>query len=278
MKRILIVCVTTLVSFTVSCGVSQSDYDKLSTKNDALEVENTTLKTELDECNNGAEKLVAKVEQAYKQKQYVIARQNIELLSSKHPESPMNAEFKKLLVVIEKEERAEQRRQVAREKEKIRLANLNNTGMWMIKYFVDDFGEPTKKGYIINRFPIKGTFSNSATQDSDLEVRLIVTSSSSIAAMLYEYAGNNPVKGYSKTYSVLMQDKDGERYRFSAGNPADRLRFSEDGSKKVHNALMKGGTIKFAITEDGYSSSQYQFTIENTDWYDNAYKKLMGRK
>lgn len=41
--------------FFASCGVSQVDYDKLKS-------ENGLLKTELDECKSGAEKVIATVE------------------------------------------------------------------------------------------------------------------------------------------------------------------------------------------------------------------------
>lgn len=77
------------------------------------------------------------------------------------------------------------------------MANLNNTGIWNIAYYVDDFGEPTKKGYIRNPSYIRGTFSNTATQNSDLNVRFLIDSATDVSIMLYEYAGNNPVKAYS---------------------------------------------------------------------------------
>ncbi len=252
-----------------SCGVPQADYDK-------LKVENERLKTELDECKFGAERITAAVEKAYLEKKYSLARQNIEILYEKHPESPKNKEFKELLKTIEKEELAENKRKEAEEKERIRLANLNKTGMWTIRYYVDEFGEPTKEGYISNKYLIRGTFSNTATQDSELDVRFLITNSSDISIKLFEYAGNNPVKAYSyDSYTVLVQDKDGKRLKLSAVNySSDRLSFDKTASRQVHNALMKGGTLKFRITENDTPTTQYQFTIQKADWYENAYRKL----
>ena len=95
--------------------------------------------------------------------------------------------------------------------------------------------------------------------------------------MLYEYAGNNPVKSNAQMwtgYQIFMQDKDGKRLEFKARNSSDRLAFDKTNSRKVHKALMKGGTVKFRIREIGSWTTQYEFTIQKADWYENAYRKL----
>ena len=253
-----------LIAILSSCGVPQEDYDKLQ--------------TELEECRYGAEKIIAEIEKAYSEKNYTIARQNINMLYEKHPESPKNSEYKNLLIKIEKEELVEKKKIEEEEKERIRLENINNTGIWTVGYYVDDFGEPTKEGYIRNTSHISGLFSNTATQNSDLNVGFLISNSSDISIMLYEYARNNPVKAYSPdSYRVLIQDKDGERYKLTATNYSDRLSFKKSTSKKVHGILMKGGMIKFKIIETDTPTTEYDFTISNADWYDNAYRKLTGR-
>ncbi len=258
-----------LLLFVTSCGVPQSDYDKLKSENEKL-------KTELEDCENGAEKLVAAVEKAYSEKDYSLARKNIELLYEKHPESPKNEDFKNLLEKIGKEEIEEQKIKEAEEKERIRLANFNNTGMWTVGHYVDEFGEPTKQGYIRNTSLIRGVFSNTATQDSELDVKFLISNSSDISIQLYEYAGNNPVKAYSyDSYRVLIQDTEGKRYDLRAKNhESDRLSFDKETSRKVHTILMKGGAIKFKIIESDTPTTEYEFTIQKADWYENAYRKL----
>lgn len=271
-KILYAIAISTILS---SCGVPQADYDKLNNEKKALITENERLLDELDECENGAEKIIAAVEKAYTEKAYSTARLNIKNLYERHPESPKNNKFKVLLKKIEKEELAEQKKKEAAEKERIRLANINNTGMWVVRYYVDDFGEPTKQGYIKNTNLIHGTFSNSATQDSELNVKFLISNSSDISIQLYEYAGNNPVKAYSsESYTVLVQDKDGNRMKLRAVNYSERLSFDKTTSRKVHNALMKGGSIKFRITENDTPTTQYQFTIQKADWYENANTKL----
>lgn len=259
-----------IMLFLVSCGVPKSEYEKLKS-------ENQKLKSELDECKNGADRLIAQVEKSYKENNFIEAKRNIELLSNNHPESPKNKEFDVLLKDIEQKIMAENKRKEEAEKERIRLENLNNTGIWSVNYYVDDFGEPTKEAYIRNTNLISGTFSNTATQNSDLNVKVLITNKSDISIMLYEYAGNNPVKAYSSEgYQVLIQDKDGNRYKFRATNWSDRLSFDKSTSTKVHNIFMKGGAIKFKIYESDTPTTEYDFTIDNADWYENAYRILSG--
>lgn len=257
-----------LLMINLGCGVPQSDFDKLQSEHDKI-------KAELDECKFGAEKLIAAIEKAYSQKKYSEAKQNIAYLSERHPESPKNKEFVELLKKIEQEEILLNAKKEAAEKEKRRLANINNTGIWSVNRYVDDFGEPTKEKYITNTKYIKGTFSNTATQNSDLNIEFLISSSSKISFQLYEYGGNNPVKSYSSTsYNVMIQDRDGKRYKLNAENYSDRLTFDSYSSKKVHSILLKGGTIKFKVIETDNPTTQYDFSIINADWYDNAYKKL----
>lgn len=278
MKTIKIIYVIVILTIMSSCGVPQADYDKLNFENAQLKKENKSIKSELEECKYGAEKIIAEVEKAYAEKKYSIARQSINTLYEKHPESPRNPEFKKLLKKIEKEELAEKKRREAEEKERIRLANINNTGMWTVRHYVDDFGELTKEGYISNTSMITGAFSNTATQNSALNVRFLISNSSDISIKLFEYARNNPVKAYSsESYRVLIQDKDGNRLKLKATNYSDRLSFDKTTSRKVHKIFMKGGTVKFKIVEIDTPTTEYQFTISKADWYENAYRKLSGK-
>jgi hypothetical protein len=265
-NNLFIIVIITLI--ITSCGIPQDEYNRLQTENEKL-------KKELDECQNGEERLIAIVEKSYLEKDYVLARQSIEKLNEKHPHSLKINEFKKLLEKIEKAEIAEQLKKEAEEKERIRLENINNTGIWSINYYVDEFGEKTKSGYITNTNLIQGSFSNTATQDSKLDVRFLITNSSDISFKLFEYAGNNPVKAYATTnYTVLVQDKDGNRLKLKAINYSDRLSFDKTASRQVHNAIMKGGTLKFRIVEDNTPTTIYEFSIQNADWYENAYRKL----
>ena len=124
---------------------------------------------------------------------------------------------------------------------------------------------------------IEGTFSNTATQDTKLNAFIMITSSSKIAIQLFEYAGNNPVKASRSTsYTVLLQDNDGVRTELKAVNTSERLIFNKQASKQIHNAFLKGGTVKFRITQDDRQTNQYKFDIQKSNYYENAYRKLSG--
>ena len=254
-----------LLLILASC-VSQSDYDTLL-------AENGRLKAELDECSFGEGKLVAIIEKVYSEKDYPTARQNIEALIERHPESSRIDDFQNLLISIEKAELAQEKIKEAEEAERIRLENLENTGMWVIRHYVDDFGEPTKSAYITNKDVIKGKFSNSATQDSPLNVDLLITNSNNIAIQLYEYAGNNPVKVYSSEgYLVRIQDDEGKGYNLNATNYSERLTFDKSASWQVHSILLKGGKVMFNIVETDTQTTYYEFTLQNATYYDNAHR------
>ena len=89
-------------------------------------------------------------------------------------------------------------------------ANSEEYGNWSLKYFVDEFGDKTDNKYIIIS-DWDGSFSNSATQGSLLYVRMLIDSRyiDEPYFKLYEYGGENPLKGY---YS------DGHKYTCSIKN------------------------------------------------------------
>ncbi len=214
------------------------------------------------------EKVTEIVKSCYSSKNFLLAKKTISDLFELYPELSNDPELKIALSNIEKEIRSEK-------EERIRRENANKTGMWEIRYYVDEFGEKTESGYIANADFISGVFSNTATNNSDLNVWLLIDDSNDIAIKLYEYARSNPVKtARSKSYKVLIQDNDGDKYDLSATNYSDRLIIDEDDSYQLHKALIRGGTLKFKIIESDRRTTNYSFSIDNADFYGNAYRKL----
>lgn len=173
--------------------------------------------------------------------------------------------------IIEQAEIEEQTKLAAAEKERKRLANLSNTGMWQLLNYVDEFGNKTTDQYATNKEPIKGTFSNSATQNSPLLVEFLIDSKSEVAIKLYEYAGDNPVKALSQavSYQVAVLASNGYKHSYYAFNRDDRLRLRlEDSQDTFHKIFANGGVVKFRIDQSS-SSSSYAFEIE-PDGYENA--------
>ena len=170
------------------------------------------------------------------------------------------------------------------------LTEIKNPKFWRLLYYVNDFGNPTAQRYITNRELIRGSFSNTATQNSVLDVRFLINASSDISIMLYEYAGNNPVKSSSSnSYTIKVRGSHESantpgflipRFLSSyegdlrAKNRLDRLSFNEIDSRKLHDILVRGGKIQFWIQDIDCPTTQYKFTIQNAEGYEDIYKEL----
>ena len=279
MKKLFISIVLLLTM--ISCMVDKNEYDKVVTERDSLLTCLDVLEKEIDELKNGEQRIIGLIEHSLENKNYINAEQYINTLSLKHPESLKNSYYKKVLSSISSKIKKQKQEIEKHKQDSIKLANINNLGIWGIRYFVDDFGQPTNHGYITTEYPIYGKFSNTATENSDLLVIFIIDDKKDIAIKLFEYAGNNPVKD-EDSYTVLIQDKNGNKHKLNAYNyKSDRITFgdmcdSETDSKKMDSILRLGGNIKFKIINNARNSTHYDFEIENAGWYENAYIKLHG--
>jgi len=134
---------------------------------------------------------------------------------------------------------------------------------WAKRNFVDSFGDPTDTPYITNIGRIEGTFSNSATSDSLLEVSFIIDNSTDIALQLFEYGGDNPVKSYGrKKYELLIKDILGEVYSLTGINHSDRIILDESSSTILHNLLLGNDKLKIHIEESDYRTTKYDFEVD----------------
>lgn len=160
-------------------------------------------------------------------------------------------------------------------------SDQSDTGIWENTFYFDKFDKPTNNRLIRNKDFISGKFSNTATENSELNVRFLINSASNIAMSLYEYKGNNPVKASSFDsriqYYVAYKDRDGKEHQLTAFNPGDRLIFSDTDAQQIHNSLLNGGDLQFWIEEKENPTTHYQFEIKNADGYSNAYAKLISK-
>ena len=156
-------------------------------------------------------------------------------------------------------------------------ADPTDLGVWQIRYYVDEFNNPTTEGYITTKLYVEGTFSNSATTNSNLKVIWLIDKDS-VAIKLLEY-GRNVVKSYYDVtgYSISMLDADGNKTSMTGTmyKGSDRIYIDSDFESIVLNALAKNGAVTFKITETGkYASSSYLFKMEDTSYFTNAYQQL----
>lgn len=261
-----------LIIFIMTGCVTKSSHNELEKKCQSLTDEITALNEKIDELENGEDRLVNLAKNSYDAGKYGLANNYIAQLKEKHPESKEIAYFNRLQPTLDKQIEEEKAIIEKAKKDSIKLANINNLGIWEIGYYVDNFGEATKEPYIST--DLSGKFSNSATTNSDLNVRFLVDKSS-IRIQLYEYAGNHPIKGEGIIY-FKIRDKNGKEHEIRAFNSSTgNTNVDQDDFKKLKNILLSGGTIKFIALAGKYGSpSQYSFTIDNADWLENAYTKM----
>lgn len=143
-------------------------------------------------------------------------------------------------------------------------------GIWKVTYYVDDFGEPTKDGYVFTS--CTGKFSNSATTNSELGVKFIIDESV-FCIQLYEYNRNHPVKGYLDTFQFKAKRSDGEILEFETLNDEYGHNFVHTKyDKKIRAFLQQGkGEVKFiAECRESNLLSQYEFTLKDISYLSEA--------
>lgn len=143
------------------------------------------------------------------------------------------------------------------------------TGIWKNGVFLDVFGDPTDEGCVFSE-TIKGSFSNSATNNSSLSVRIYSTENE-FMFYLYEY---DKLQVRDSFHSIEANIKHGEKketlYPYFRD---DSLIFSGNGYEKIFASLCAGNDIQFVIIEQG-GTSTYNFTVEASN-YVTAYIDYM---
>jgi hypothetical protein len=260
-----------IVLIFTSC-VSKTKYDELVKKSESFQKEITVLKAHIDELENGEERIVNLAKNAYADGKYNLAEVYIKQLKEKHPESKEIAYFVKLQPQLDKFIMQEKETKEKARIDSIKLVNINNLGNWSINHYVDDFGEATKEPYITTF--VNGTFSNSATTNSELNVRFLIDKDD-IRIQLYEYAGNHPIKGEGLVM-FKIRDKNNKEFNIRAHNSDyGNTTVESEHNRILRNILISGGNIKFVAETGGLGTpSIYKFSIDNADYFENALTKM----
>lgn len=143
--------------------------------------------------------------------------------------------------------------------------------IWETKYYLDDFQEPVEgEWYIWNAGLAVGTFSNSATTNSDLAVRMIYDYNNYIGFFLYEY-GSSLAKNIwnTDTYSIIMRTPDGVDHDMEGYFYKDTDRILITDANYVNDiitALSGGGEISFYLASRTFGTTSYLFTISASNF------------
>ncbi len=141
-----------------------------------------------------------------------------------------------------------------------------NFGKWMSHYYVDNFQQPTNEWFITNIEYVVGSFSNSATTNSKLNVQLLIDKDD-VAFMLFEY-GRSQVKNsssrYYNEYDITMKDSAGKTTSLTGKIYAggDRLIIDDKYKTTVLSALKGRGSVSFYIVRADRTTTTYLFTVE----------------
>ena len=145
---------------------------------------------------------------------------------------------------------------------------------------MDNFQQPTDESYIANMTPFVGTFSNSATRDSLLYVK-VVADAKDAAFFLYEYGRDNPVKNsssnYTDPYNITMRLADGTETAMTGTMycGGDRVYVDDAYYDAVIAALnQEDTTVAFYIEDAERTVSHYLFTIETSN-FPELYQELV---
>ena len=150
---------------------------------------------------------------------------------------------------------------------------------WKIKYFVDDFGDPTDEILLTTSNYLYGYFSNSATTNSKLTARIFIPYKR-VHLLMNEY-GSLPVKGSISEirYKIIVKMADGTTEDWgSAWNNSDRIIFNSEQSKKIIIALASGKAFKISLQENTPSefasnSASYVVVIPQSVGFSTMFKK-----
>jgi hypothetical protein len=133
-KFIFIFSLTLTSLILTSCGVSKQDYEKITLEYEQLKEENESIKSQLDELENGAGRLLEKMSVAFNDNKYTQVKSTFQNLKDRHFDSEQFKEGQKIYdQVIEYEKLEEEKRKQEQEEKKLeeerlkqeKLASLN---------------------------------------------------------------------------------------------------------------------------------------------------------
>ena len=145
-----------------------------------------------------------------------------------------------------------------------------NYGNWLQSSFVDEFGDETEDKFIAISTS-DGKFSNSATQNSNLMVSILLAKEHLNRPVMtfYEY-GSNPVQGYytdGHKYTCKMKNSKKELYNIGLylGKDSQLFVIQEPVEEKFFLSwLEQEEYIKFYCFNNDLKTQEYKFELDMT--------------
>lgn len=134
---------------------------------------------------------------------------------------------------------------------------------WSVGHYVDKYGIETDKAFIQTFF--LGTFSNSATNNSDCYGFFRVNDEGAVEIVIYEY-GSYRADGYGsddRYYLTMWDSNTGDLLVTERGYLSDRFSFYPGtSSQNIINALATSTNVRVRVSGGKYSSSTYNFSFD----------------
>lgn len=134
----------------------------------------------------------------------------------------------------------------------------NRLGLWTIEEYVNDFKEPTGQKFIFQE-STKGSFSNSATTNSELIAQILIDNDD-IRIQLKRY-GSSYAK--DEEYIAFQVKRDNEIIDLGSNNYINNqgyINVGKTSSSPLIDLLMKGGEVKFfGSMKNGRSTYNFSF-------------------
>lgn len=246
-----------------SCGISEKEYNKVVHERDSLLQVN-------EQLINGEERLMNYIILHSDTKEYIQAFENLKNLKKHHPESPLLKKHKDLFSTIESKATILIDSIDKAKNDSIKLANINELGVWQIGDIVNEFDEPTGKKFVCANF--NGILKNSATAGSELRVYLQVADFYDEGGykinLRYDEYNNGTFEREICQYAKIIDKKSRKVYR---SNNEGAFYDEDHKGYDLKDILTHEGSYDF-IMQFKYGT-EYRFTI-NTEHLNNALVKV----
>lgn len=148
-----------------------------------------------------------------------------------------------------------------------------NLSSWEVGNYTDEFNQPTGKKYI--GVECYGTFSNSATTDSELYAYVQIDTNN-IGIMLWDY-GSQLVKGVFdyENYNITILSESGTKYYYTGTiyEGGTRIYFKSEDRSEILGLFRNNDSVKIYLKSTKYSVSTYLFEVD-TKGFEDVYNEL----
>lgn len=267
MGRLKFVIVLFSVCVTLCSCVKKTRYERALNIIDSLKDVNSKLMLQNEELLNGEERLVNYIRLYSDSNNYLKAYEKLLKLRHYHPESNFLLQNKEMFAVIEKNALHKIDSIKKFKADSVRIANINELGVWKIGDYVNDFDEKTGDKYVDANF--YGYFSNSATASDILRVYVRIDK----YQMTFKYDEyDNGTYEDEVLISAQVVNKD-KRKKYITENFWGFVEVGDDNTYSKDNIC---GIDKILIDEGVYDfhmrfkyKTEYKFSI-NSSYLNNA--------